>query len=95
MNSSSPETGLEPGEYRLPDGREKLKAHNVRHLCACKICGGMADDRETVFETHPKCYFEEFGGKTVLSLEAEDRGKFRLCDIPAALVKQLLELGDD
>jgi hypothetical protein len=76
--------------YRLPDGRTTLKAHDVRHLCTCKVCGGMADNRETVFETHPKCYYEEHGRRAVLSLDVEDRNKFSLSDIPVALMKELI-----
>ncbi len=76
--------------YRMPDGRTKLKAHDVRHLHTCKICGGMADDREVVSDAHPKCYYEEFGRQAVLSLGAEDRNKFALGDIPVSLMKELV-----
>ncbi len=79
--------------YRLPDGRTKLKAHDVRHLQTCKVCGGMADDRETVFETHPKCYYEEHGCRAVITLDEDDRNKFALGDIPAYLMKKLLSIG--
>lgn len=34
--------------YRLPDGREKVKAHDIRHLCICGICGGIADQRASI-----------------------------------------------
>lgn len=79
-------------EYRLPDGRTKLKAHDIRHFSTCKVCGGLADDRETVFETHPKCYYEEHGQRAVITLEEDDRNKFALGDIPASLMRELLEL---
>lgn len=80
-------------DFRLPDGRTKLKAHDIRHLQTCKVCGGLADDRATVFETHPKCYYEEHGHRAVVTLNEEDRNKFALGDIPASLMKELLELG--
>jgi hypothetical protein len=76
--------------HRLPDGRTKLSAHDVRRLCACKECNGLADDRDTVREMHPKCFYEKFGESGVLALPSSDRGRFSLSDIPVALMKKLV-----
>lgn len=35
-------------DYRLPDGRERVRAHDIRHLCLCSICGGIADERTSI-----------------------------------------------
>jgi hypothetical protein len=35
-------------KYRLPEGRTVLKAHDVRHLCTCAKCDGVADARTAV-----------------------------------------------
>ena len=78
-------------DYRLPDGRTKLKAHDVRHLCVCFVCGAMADDRDVVFDAHPKCFYEKEGRIRVLNLCDDDMDKFRLGDIPLDLMKELLE----
>jgi len=88
-------------QYRLPDGRTKLKAHDVRHLCTCTKCGGLADDRETVSPTyapniswqgHPSCFYEVFGPTAILErLTHEQQNKFTLGDIPASLMRKLLE----
>jgi hypothetical protein len=77
--------------YRLPDGRTKLKAHDIRHLCVCAHCDGMADDRETVRDLHPRCFYEMEGNAGVLALCSDDRDKFALGDIPVELMKRLLD----
>lgn len=75
-------------------------AHDVRHLCICEGCKELADDRDTVttfkvrlfkeFAWHPKCFHERYGDEAVLSLRPRDQAKFRLCDIPADLMKILV-----
>lgn len=88
-------------KHRLPDGRENLKAHDVRHLCVCAHCGNLADDRETVSPNHhfphvpetwhPKCLFEEYGGDYVVErLSRDQQNKFALGDIPVEVMKKLL-----
>lgn len=91
--------------YRLPDGRETLKAHDVRHLANCAICGGLADDRTAISYNaargypaadpnacwHPRCTFEYFGWKFVTELPATEQAKFCLSDIPASLMRELVE----
>jgi hypothetical protein len=86
-------------KYRLPDGRTKLKAHDVRHLCTCTKCGGLADDRATVSPTtypniewrgHPECFYKAFGAVGVERLDREQQNKFALGDIPASLMKKLV-----
>lgn len=67
-------------------------SRDVRHLCVCDGCDKWADDRDTVDGTwHPKCFYEARGGDEVVQLRDEDRGKFRLCDIPHDLMRRLLK----
>jgi len=86
-----------------------MKAHDVRHLRMCEICGSLADDRETIrprgphFEVHypekynlkahwhPGCYVQKFGEDAVFILAAEERRKFRLCDVSRETMLKLLE----
>ena len=79
-------------------------AHDVRHLCVCEGCKELADDRDTVnpdhtqpfyrdTNWHPKCYYEKFGRQAVVErLSRDNQNKFRLCDIPAELMRELLEV---
>lgn len=90
--------------HRLPDGRTKLKAHDIRHLGLCAICGGIADQRTSIsYEAaygykaqdpnamwHPKCTFEHFGEKFVLDLPQSEQNKFCLSDIPLKTMKKLV-----
>lgn len=78
------------GRHRLPDGRERLLAHDVRHLCECRVCGGLADDREVVGGAHPGCFYRAEGRLAVLALGDEDLAKFRLSDISADLMKAIV-----
>lgn len=74
-------------------------AHDIRHLCVCARCGGLADDRRTVDlipaqrdkKWHPKCFFDEFGEAGVLDLAHWHQAKFRICDIPLDLMKKLVD----
>ena len=79
-----------------------MKAHDVRHLCKCQICGGLADDREAIQPKdlhsiyrgvwwHPGCYAKKFGEEAVFELPADDRRKFRLCDVSADTMRRLVE----
>lgn len=83
-----------------------MKAHDVRHLSVCPGCQGLADVRETVnpmhicewtnSKWHPKCYFEKFGKQDVIErLPRSEQDKFRLCDIPAGVMKTLLRLREN
>ena len=98
--------------YRLPDGRDKLKAHDVRFLRTCAICGGLADERAAISVKvaygnkdfvrdlkdgfwHPRCCFEHFGAKFVAELPATEQAKFCLSDIPASLMRELVEQTED
>ncbi len=37
-----------PDRHRLPDGRVTVRAHDIRHLCLCGLCGGIADERTSI-----------------------------------------------
>lgn len=65
-------------------------AHDVRHLCVCEGCRDLADDRDTVRGMHPKCFYRKFGDDAVKALDTDDQAKFRICDIPADLMKILM-----
>lgn len=96
-------------QHRLPDGRTKIKAHDIRHLGLCAICGGIADKRAAVtYEVahgypaqdpnamwHPKCTYEHFGEKFVLDLPDSEQNKFCLSDIPASVMKNIMEQRDE
>lgn len=77
-------------------------AHDVRHLCVCKGCGELADDRDTVSDWseprpgvwHPKCFYVEFRAEGVMALSDEDQGKFRMCDLPVVDLKKLWRRAD-
>jgi hypothetical protein len=74
-----------------------MKAHDVRHLCVCALCEGLADDRAAIPREptpeyyHPACFVEKFGEARVLSLPPEDRKKFRICDVSAETMRKLIE----
>jgi hypothetical protein len=92
-------------QYRLPAGRQKVLAHDVRHLGLCAICGGIADQRTSIsYEAargykasdpnamwHPKCTFDEFGEAFVLDLPESEQAKFCLGDIPAETMRKILD----
>lgn len=78
-------------KHRLPEGRETLTAHDVRYLEVCAACGELADNRMTVWHMHPACYYNAYGDADVLALSMPDQDKFALSDIPASLMKQLLD----
>ncbi|WP_027521722.1 hypothetical protein [Bradyrhizobium sp. Ec3.3] len=99
------------GKHRLPDGRERMKAHDVRHLCLCGICGGIADQRTSISYNkafryshipsarkepdvfwHPACCYAEFGKKFVLDMPVSEQEKFRICDAPMDVIRELIEM---
>lgn len=72
----------------MKNSRQLAKtAHDVRHLCICRGCKQLADDRDVVKEMHPSCFYEKFGSEAVLALLADDLGKFRICDLPVHVLK--------
>lgn len=67
-------------------------AHDVRHLCPCRHCDQIGDDREMVLsEFHPGCFAKQFGEAAIFNLAGEDRKKFRLCDVTPDTMRRLLE----
>lgn len=80
-------------------------AHDVRHLCVCGRCGELADDRDTVtYDTpasagihwHPQCFYERYGRQVVIErLPPDQQDKFRLRDVPAGVMKRLLQVRGD
>jgi hypothetical protein len=92
--------------YRLPDGRERLLAHDVRKLVTCTICGGLADERTSISYKaafgyaaadpracwHPRCCFEHYGADFVLALPTDEQKKFSISDADLGTIKQIVEL---
>lgn len=81
-------------KYRLPDGRERFLAHDVRHLTVCDACGEIGDDRtmirhNTLGNYHGECAVQ-FLGDEILDLPWEEREKFTIGDVGVDLMKKLL-----
>jgi hypothetical protein len=91
--------------YRLPDGREKMLAHDVRKLATCTICGGLADERTSISYKaafgyaaadpracwHPRCCFEHFGADFVLKLPSDEQKKFCMSDADLGTIKRIVD----
>jgi len=81
--------------YRLPEGRTKLKCHDVRHLSQCPSCKALADRRMTIAylgETwHPQCLYEHKGLDFMLSLPSADRARVCISDMPADDMRKFMD----
>lgn len=65
-----------------------MKAHDVRHLCLCKVCGDLADDR-SVIETkvgsiHGSCAYNTMGIGGLLTLPDSEIRKLTISDVSGA-----------
>jgi hypothetical protein len=80
-------------QYRLPDGRRTLRAHDVRHIEVCCECGGLADDRTSIPPSksrgwiHARCLYNRVGLSGVLKLPQMDQDRFCLSDMDPADMK--------
>lgn len=88
-------------KHRLPDGRTKLLAHDVRHLRSCTACGELGDGRTMIRcmvwgvgeAMHGGCAVKKLGDY-VLKLPAEELDKLTLSDTGVDLMKRILQTTD-
>jgi hypothetical protein len=76
-------------------GREQaMKAHEVRLLCRCPVCGKLGDEQAMVkvgpmkTPAHDRCAFEQIG-LGVVNLPKEERAKFTLAVVGHAVMRRL------
>lgn len=85
-------------EHKLPDGRTKLTAHDVRYLCTCSACEGLGDRRTMIHcmiwgvgeKYHDSCAVEKLGDY-VLKLPAEELDKISIGAAGADLMRKIIE----
>jgi hypothetical protein len=81
--------------YRLPEGRTKLKCHDVRHLTQCPSCKCLGDRRMTIKYRremwHPQCLYEHKGIDFMLGLPSADRAKVCISDMPANDMRKFID----
>lgn len=67
-------------------------AHDVRHLCFCAACRGLADDREVInLQLDGACAFKLIGIEGLLRLPRKEQDKFTLADIGPKAMKRLVD----
>ena len=73
-----------------------MKAHDVRHLSRCPVCGKLGDDRVMVKVgpmsslAHDRCAFEQLG-EGILNLPKEERAKFTLSAVGPDMMRRLVD----
>jgi len=71
-----------------------MRAHDVRQLRVCKHCGDFGSRRLMIVsegETlHTNCFYLTHTWQELLALPSEDRGKFRIADMPPAVMRELV-----
>jgi hypothetical protein len=81
--------------HRLPDGRTRLKAHDVRHLAVCK-CGELADKRAAIERDgnhwHPSCLYREIGLDGMMALPSDQRRRVCISDMPADDMRKFIDV---
>ena len=71
-----------------------MKAHEVRPLCRCPVCGKLGDAQAMVkvghmkTPSHDRCAFEQLG-IGVVNLPKEERAKFTLAVVGPAVMRRL------
>jgi hypothetical protein len=71
-----------------------MKAHEVRPLCRCPVCGKLGDAQAMVkvgpmkTPAHDRCAFEQLG-IGVVNLPKEERAKFTLAVVGPAVMRRL------
>ncbi len=83
-------------KHEPPDLR---KAHDVRHLCVCKGCGELGDDRKLLrldsyyhiegYYLHGDCAFRVLGAR-ILDLPTSERNKFTLGEVGVEMMRRLM-----
>ena len=88
-----PLSGLEGSQTRRGPS---MKAHDVRRLCLCPVCGKVGDDRKMVKVgpmkslAHDRCVFEQLG-EGILNLPKEERAKFTLASVGPDMMRRLVD----
>lgn len=81
--------------HRLPGGRTKLKAHDVRHLTQCASCKCLADKRTAILYRgatwHAQCLYERKGLDFMIALPSSERAKVCISDIPADDMRKFID----
>jgi hypothetical protein len=73
-----------------------MKAHDVRLLCRCPVCGRLGDERRMVkvgpMKTlaHDRCVFEQLGDG-IVNLPKEEREKFSLVAVGPDMMRRLVD----
>ena len=73
-----------------------MKAHDVRRLRLCPVCGKVGDDRKMVKVgpmkslAHDRCVFEQLG-EGILNLPKEERAKFTLASVGPDMMRRLAD----
>jgi len=86
-------------------GLRAVKAHDVRRLRPCAICGhlGLPEASEEGLVdllrageclVHARCLFRAEGASALFALPAEERGKVRVNDVPRGVFVELAARAD-
>jgi hypothetical protein len=73
-----------------------MKAHNIRRLCRCPVCGKLGDERSMVkvgpmkTPAHDRCTFGQLGDG-IVNLPKEERGKFSLVAVGPDMMRRLAD----
>ena len=71
-----------------------MKAHEVRLLCRCPVCGKLGDEQAMMkvgpmkTPAHDRCAFEQLGDG-IVNLPKEERAKFTLAVVGPAVMQRL------
>jgi hypothetical protein len=84
--------------YRLPDGRTRMHAHDVRHLRTCSDCGGLGDDRVMIHcmiwgvgeAYHDDCAVQKLGEYGVMKLPPEELNKITIGAAGPDLMRKIM-----
>jgi len=73
-----------------------MKAHTIRLLCRCPVCGKLGDEQLMVkvgpmkTPAHDRCTFEQLGDG-IVNLPKEERVKFSLVAVGRDMMRRLAD----
>ena len=84
-----------------------MKAHDVRHLCICGLCGSIGDNRKMLsidfprsdygiwknVTVHGACAYAKLG-EDILTLPFEQRTKLTISDVGIEMMQRLVRCDD-
>lgn len=86
---------LERGQDPLNDLVRVEKAHDVRTLRPCPVCGGLGNSYHMVDLDnewfHGRCFVARFGGSALKALPISKQDRLTLGDLGVRLMKALLK----